>query len=167
MKAICSLNTDIAALGESNDRLRYRQYADRAEREGFHNIARLFRAIAYAEDVHAKNHLNARENVESTPANLRRAINSERYQSAEMYPAFALVAGMQQESLVQVSMQYALQAEKTHVRLFERALEQVEAGEDFQPVPMLICPECGHFNENNAPDQCPVCGTRGSHFRRF
>jgi len=78
---------------------------------------------------------------------------------------------MQQESLVQVSMQYALQAEKTHVILFERTLEQVEAGQDFEPVPMLICLKCGHFNENNAPDQCPVqcpvCGTRGSHFRRF
>lgn len=160
-------NLKSAFSGESQAHMKYLIFADKAEEEGFKNIARLFRAIAYAERVHATNHLNALNGSNLTIDNLDIAIEGENYEVQEMYPAYKAVAELQDEKKVVKSMHYALEAEKIHSALYSEAKDSVKGGSDLDLGEIHICPVCGHTVVGKAPDRCPICGIQGDKFKRF
>jgi len=160
-------NLKAAFAGESQAHMKYTIFADVAESEGFVNIARLFRAIAYAERVHATNHLKALYGGTVTTDNLQTAIEGETFEVDEMYPAYKAVAELQKEKKAIQSMHYALEAEKIHASMYTDAKKKVKAGKDLSIGDVNICPVCGHTVIDDAPDKCPVCGVSGKKFRRF
>jgi rubrerythrin len=147
--------------------MRYLIFAEKAEREGFPNVARLFRAIAYAEQVHATNHYNVLGVIRGTADNLQVAINGETYEVNEMYPAYKAVAELQEEKGAQVSTNAALQAEKVHAGMYQKAKQGVERKEDIALGAVFICEVCGYTVEGSAPDRCPICGASKEKFRKF
>lgn len=167
MHTITNDNLKSAFAGESQAHMRYIIFADKAEEEGFRNIARLFRAIAFAERVHASNHLNALNGINLTIDNLNIAIEGERFEVNEMYPAYKTVAELQGEKKAINSMRYALEAEKIHEALYSESKEAVKAGKDIELGDIYICPVCGHTVVGRAPDRCPICGVLGDRFRKF
>jgi len=163
-----------AYAGESMAQSRYRAFEEVAEREGFRNVARLFRAIAFAEQVHARNHLRRMSSVMSdqkacggapiglgnTSQNLTLAIMGEEFEVNEMYPAYVAVAEFHKDKQAEQSFRWALEAEKIHAELYRKAKEHVDKGEDI-PIEgkVWICPVCGHTHVGpEAPEKCPVCG---------
>jgi len=147
--------------------MKYLIFADRAGREGFPNVARLFRAIAYAEQVHATNHFKTLGNLGQTAANLEAAIGGETYEVKEMYPAFQAVAELQEEKAALRSNTWALEAEKVHAGMYERARQAVLAGTDAEVGDVYICEMCGWTVEGEPPDRCPLCGAKREKFRKF
>jgi len=156
-----------AFAGESQAHMRYLVFADKAEEEGRANIARLLRAIAYAEQVHAANHFNALGLLGSTADNLQAAVDGETYEVEEMYPAFNAVAELQQEKGALRSFHFALEAEKIHAGMYQKAKQAVESGNDARLGDVVVCSVCGHTVEGEAPDRCPVCGATKDKFRKF
>jgi rubrerythrin len=153
--------------GESMAHMKYTIFAEVAEKEGYPNIARLFRAIAYAELVHAKNHLNALGKIKDTISNLETGYQGESFEIDEMYPAYKSVADMQEEKSASRSMGFALEAEKIHRAMYAEAKEKAEKQEDLEIGGIYICPICGYTVEGEAPDRCPVCGVSKEKFVRF
>jgi rubrerythrin len=160
-------NLKSAFAGESQAHMRYTIFAEKAEEEGFHNVARLFRAIAFAERVHAANHLNALNGLNLTVDNLDVAMEGERFEVNEMYPAYQAVAELQDEKKAQKSIHYALEAEKIHEALYAEAKEAAKAGKDLEVRDIYICPVCGHTVVGKAPERCPICGVLGEKFKKF
>ncbi|MGB9823942.1 MAG: rubrerythrin family protein [Candidatus Hydrothermia bacterium] len=157
-----------AFAGESMAHMKYLIFAEIAEKEGFPNIARLFRAIAFAEFVHAKNHLNALGKVKDTVGNLETAYQGESFEIEEMYPAYKAVAELQEERQAIRSMNYALAAEKIHKAMYSEAKESAEKKkEDIKIGDIYICPVCGYTVEGEAPDRCPVCNVPKDKFVKF
>ena len=167
MKKMTEQSLNAAFAGESMAHMRYLIFAERAERDRKPNIARLFRAIAFAEQAHATNHLRELGMIKSTAENLTAAIEGEEFEVAEMYPAYLEVAKLQEERGAQRSFNYALEAEKIHARLYQTAREKAEANEDIQLATVHICSVCGHTVEGEAPDRCPVCGARKEMYKAF
>lgn len=165
--------------GESMAHMRYTVYAGEAEQEGFDDVARLFRAIAYAEQVHATNHLErspieedealgaAPFGVGDTVQNLQFGIDGETFEIKEMYPTYKAVAEMQDEGRAEQSFRWALEAEKIHASMFQEAKQTVEAGNDIDLAEVQICEVCGYTVEGDAPDRCPICGATKDQFRTF
>ena len=167
--------------GESQAYQRYLVWSEKAEKDGFPNVATLFEAIAYAEHIHASNHFNALSNVEGdylvasaagfgiggTAENLQGAIDGENYEIEQMYPSFHLVAKDQSENDAVRSFHYALAAEKIHSKLYSEAKESVEKGEDYDLEYVSICEVCGHTVKDDTPDKCPICGAPASQFKEF
>ena len=160
-------NLKSAFSGESQAHMKYLIFSDKAEEEGFGNIARLFKAIAFAERVHASNHLNALNGSNLTMDNLDVAIEGETFEVNEMYPAYKAVAELQDEKKAVKSMHYALEAEKIHSVLYGEAKETVKSGKDLEVGEINICPVCGHTVVGKAPGRCPICGVQGDRFKRF
>jgi len=160
-------NLKSAFSGESQAYMKYLIFADKAEEEGFNNIARLFRAIAFAEKVHATNHLNALNGINMTLDNLDTAIGGETFEVQEMYPAYKVVAELQDEKKAVKSIHYALEAEKIHAALYSEAKDSVKTGSDMDIGDINICPVCGHTVVGKAPERCPICGVQGDKFKRF
>ena len=156
-----------AFAGESQAHIKYLIFAEKAEQEGFPNIARLFRAIAYAEFVHAKNHLTELNMVGSTKDNLQAAVDGETFEVQEMYPAYHEVAKLQGEQGAVRSFNYALEAEKIHAGLYAKARQAAAEGKDIQIGRVYICPVCGYTVEGEAPDRCPICGAPKERFKEF
>ena len=167
MHTMTKENLKSAFSGESQAHMKYVLFADKAEEEKFGNIARLFRAIAFAERVHASNHLNALNGINLTMDNLDVAIDGETFEVNEMYPAYKAVAELQDEKKAVKSMHYALEAEKIHAVLYGEAKEAVKSGKDLEVGEINICPVCGHTVVGKAPERCPVCGVSGDRFRKF
>lgn len=153
--------------GESMAHMKYLLFADKAEEEGLTEMARMFRAIAYAELVHAANHLQVLGELKSTPENIQSCIEGEKFEIEEMYPAYNATAKLQDESAAVRSTYYALEAEKIHEDWYVKAKEVVERGEDVQVGAIQICSVCGHTREGEAPDKCPICGASKDKFRQF
>lgn len=152
--------------GESMAHMKYNIYADVAEKEGYPNIARMFRAIAYAEQVHASNHARNLGYVSRTEENLSDAINGENFEVEEMYPSYMLTAEMQKEDGAKRAFHYALEAEKIHAKMYGDAKEMAKEGRDAGGESIYICPTCGYTHMGSEPDSCPVCGYKGE-FRKF
>ena len=167
MKEMTKANLKEAFAGESQAFMKYTIFADKAERDGYPQVARLFRAIAYAEQVHATNHLRALDGVGDTVANLETAIAGENYENVEMYPAFHAVAELQEEKGAIRAIHYALEAEKIHEVMYGDAKASVATGQDIPEAPVFVCPVCGHTVIGEAPDKCPVCGLRKEKYRTF
>ncbi len=167
MKKMTEQNLNAAFAGESMAHMRYLIFAERAEREHKPNIARLFRAISFAEQAHATNHFRELGLVKSTADNLTVAKEGEEYEVAEMYPSFLEVAKLQEESGAQRSFNYAVLAEAIHAVLYRTAQEKAQAGDDVQLGIVSICPVCGHTMEGEAPDRCPICGAKKELYKVF
>ncbi|MGB9807679.1 MAG: rubrerythrin family protein [Thermosulfidibacteraceae bacterium] len=155
-----------AFAGESQAHMKYLIFSDKAEQQGYKNVARLFRAIAYAEFVHARNHLELL-NGKDVLDNLETAIEGETFEVEEMYPAYKATAQLQGEKGAERSFNFALEAEKIHAALYQEAMEAVKAGKDFDVKSIYICPVCGYTVTNEAPDRCPICGLKSENFKQF
>lgn len=157
-----------AFAGESQAHMKYAIYSEAAEKEGKANIARLFKAISYAELVHARNHLREMGKVKSTTENLQIAIDGENYEVDEMYPAFLEVAKMQEEKGAGRSFYFAIEAERIHAQMYQKAKGAAESGSDIQIGKLSICPVCGYTHEgDDVPEKCPVCGVKKELFATF
>jgi rubrerythrin len=167
MKQKSEENLKNAFAGESQAHMRYLAFADKAEKENFSNVARLFRANSFAEQVHATNHLRTVSGIRKTEENLQEAIKGETYEVEEMYPAFVKVAEEEQEKGAETVTKWALEAEKVHAELYKKAKEAVEKGQDIEFKPVHVCQVCGFTVEGEAPDICPVCGALKEKFKRF
>ncbi len=167
MRKMTEDNLKGAFAGESQAHMRYLIFANKAEEEGRPNIARLFRAIAYAEQVHATNHHSSLGLLGTTADNLQVATEGETHEVEEMYPAFKAVAELQGERGALQSFHFALEAEKIHAGMYQKAKQAVESGDDARLGDVYICSVCGHTVEGEAPDRCPICGATKDKFRKF
>jgi rubrerythrin len=167
MKPETEKNLKAAFAGESQAHMRYLNFADRARGEGFSNVARLFEAASYAEQVHASKHLEALGGVGATASNLEQAFAGEDYEIKEMYPAFIALAKDQEEGPAATSMHRALEAEKMHRELYRRAQEAVNGKQDLVVGAIAVCSNCGYTVAGDPPDQCPVCSVKKEMFRAF
>ena len=156
-------NLNEAFAGESQANRKYLAFAGKAEEEGFINVARLFRAAAEAETIHAMGHLNALEGVKSTGDNLRAAVAGETYEYTEMYPPM-LKQAIADNHRAKRMFAYALKAEAVHAKLYQMALEAVAQGKDLTDVSYYLCPVCGNIEFGKAPASCPICGAKGEKF---
>lgn len=150
-------NLSEAFAGESQANRKYLAFADAAEQEGLPGVARLFRAVAAAEAIHATQLLKAAGGIGATLANLAEAKGGEKHEFTEMYPAMVAAAEAEGHKKAARAMSHALAVEKVHYELFGEAAAAVEAGGDVAGEPH-ICPICGHTVLGDAPDRCPVCG---------
>ena len=167
MHSMTQADLEAAFAGESQAHVRYMIYADQADKEGLPEAARLFRAISYAERVHATAHLRALGKVGKTAENLAEALGGETYEVDEMYPAFISVAETQEEKVALRSHSRAMEAEKVHAAFYERAREAVEAGSDVQVGTVYVCSVCGWTGEGEPPDECPLCKAKKEKFLTF
>jgi len=156
-----------AFAGESMAHMRYQHFADQAETEGLTEMARMFRAISYAERVHAGNHYRVLGQMKSTPGNIQTCIDGETFEIEEMYPVYNATAKLQDEEAAVRSTYYALEAEKIHADWYKKAKEAVDKGGDLKVGTIQICSVCGHTREGDAPDKCPICGASKDKFRQF
>ena len=167
MRKMTQENLKVAFAGESQAHMKYAIFADKAEEEGYPEVARLFRAIAFAERVHATNHLRELGDINDTVSNLEVAIGGENYENTEMYPAFNAVAKLQNEKGAMLSIHYALEAEKIHEAMYGEAKNMVASGSDIQSASVFVCPVCGHTVIGEAPNKCPVCGASKEKYHQF
>jgi rubrerythrin len=167
MRKMTEDNLKSAFAGESQAHMRYLIFATKAEEEGFQNVARLFRAISYAEQVHATNHYEVLRMIRGSVDNLQVAIDGETYEVNEMYPAYNVVAKLQEEQGAQTTTDWALQAEKVHAGMYQKAKQAVESEKDIKLGPIYICENCGYTVEGEAPSRCPICGVSKEKFRKF
>jgi len=159
-------NLEAAFAGESQANRRYLFAAEKADAEGHSQIARLFRAAAAAETVHAASHLKALDGIGSTRDNLKGAVAGEKYEFSVMYPEFIAQAEAEGDKRALRSFKYANEVEKIHHALYEKALAWLDGGEALQDEPYYICPVCGYTHGGSPPDKCPVCGAAGSKFQK-
>lgn len=167
MKKMTEENLKAAFAGQSQAHMRYLIFAEVAEHEGKANLARLFRAIAYAEQVHATNHYRELGMISDSPKNLEVAIAGETYEVEEMYPAFLAVAELQREAGAKRAFHGALEAEKIHAELYKKAKEAAEKGKDVEIGAVYICSVCGHTAVGKPPDRCPICGAPREKYKAF
>ncbi len=168
MRKMVEKSLEEAFAGESMAHMKYTIFAEVAEREGKKNIARLFRAIAYAEFVHAKNHATNLGYVKSTEENLSTAIGGETFEVEDMYPAYLEIARYFEEKGAERSFHYAIEAEKIHAKMYEDAKEKASKNEDIEEKSIYICPVCGYtYMGDEPPEKCPVCGASKSMFVKF
>ena len=156
-----------AFAGESQANRKYLAFAKKADQEGFPNVARLFRAAAEAETIHAHNHLRAMAGIKNTIENLKEAISGEFYEFTNMYPEFIDDAKEESNEAAKRTFTYANEVEKIHHKLYEKALESVEKGKDLESKPMYICSVCGYTHEGEPPEKCPVCGAVRKAFNKI
>ncbi len=154
-----------AFAGESQANRKYLAFAKKADDEGYAQVARLFRAAAAAETVHALTHFRTAGEIKSTEENLKAAIAGEHYENSEMYPAFMKDAEAEGDAKALKSFTWANEAEKIHEMLYKEALETL--GKPGDTYDYYICPICGYTHARTAPDKCPVCGTLGSKFEKI
>ncbi len=167
MRKMTEENLKNALAGESQAHLRYALFSELAAKENFPNIARLFAAASFSEEIHARNHLRTLGGVKKTVENLQAAINGEGFEVEEMYPAYHAVATLEGEQTAATMFHAALEAEKVHHSLYVRAKEAAEKGKDLEAFPLQVCTMCGYTVEGEAPDKCPVCGAPKDKFKTF
>jgi len=159
-----SENLKAAFAGESQANRKYLAFAKKAAEEGFPQIARLFRATAEAETIHAHNHLRVLGGVKTTAENLQAAIEGESYEFTHMYPGFVAEAEKEGNKAALISFKGAMAVEQTHHGLYSQALAALKAGQDLAAAPVQVCGICGHTVIGDAPDKCPVCGAPKARF---
>jgi rubrerythrin len=160
-------NLKAAFAGESQANRKYTAFAKKADQEGYPQIARLFRAAAAAETVHALNHLRAMDGVKGTAENLEVAIAGENYEVVSMYPTMFSEAQTEGDKRASQTFNYALQTEKVHEMLYRQAAESFAQGKDLPAKEYYICPVCGMTHEGPMPGRCPVCSTPGEKFEKI
>ena len=163
MKTMDNLRASFA--GESQANRRYLAFAKKAEQEGYPQVARLFRAAAEAETVHAHNHLRIMGGIKSTQENLQEAIGGETFEYKEMYPNYINTAAAEGNKEAGWSFNVANKVEEIHAGLYRKAADALKAGKDVPRVDYYVCGVCGNTVEGQAPDRCPVCGAPKTAFK--
>ncbi len=157
-------NLAAAFAGESQANRKYLAFAAKADKDGFPQVAKLFRAAAEAETIHAHAHLRAMGGINTTLENLEAAIEGEAHEFKEMYPGFVAEAEKEGNKKAMASFKNAMPVEETHHDLYTKALGAVKAGGDLPEAGIHICPVCGHTVDAGVPDKCPVCNVPGKKF---
>ncbi len=154
-----------AFAGESQANRKYLAFAAKADQDGFPQVARLFRAAAEAETIHAHNHLRALKGIRSTKENLEEAIAGETHEFMKMYPEMIEAAKAEAQKAAERTLSYANEVEKIHADHYKKALAGLGGRkEDFA---FYVCPICGYTADKSAPALCPVCGAKGELFKRI
>jgi rubrerythrin len=154
-------NLKEAFAGESQANRKYLAFAKKAEDEGYHQIAKLFRAAAEAETVHAHNHLRVLKGIRLTNENLKEAIEGETHEFKKMYPEMMEKAKEEKNNEALQSFHFANAVEQIHARLYAKALENLGKNEELD---YYVCPVCGNTVEKSPPEKCPICGAPGKNF---
>jgi len=157
-------NLKEAFAGESQANRKYLAFGKKAEKDGFKQIAKLFRAAAAAETVHAHAHLAAMGGIKSTQENLISAAEGESHEFKNMYPPFLKEAKENGDTAAELSFKFALAVEEIHHRLYTEAIEAIQGGKDLPDKKIYVCGVCGNTVYDHAPDKCPVCGAPQSKF---
>jgi rubrerythrin len=157
-------NLKEAFAGESQANRKYLAFAKKADQDGMPQVAKLFRAAAAAETVHAHAHFRVLGGVKNTAENLQAAIDGEGFEFEEMYPKFVAEAEAEGNQQALMSFKFAMAVEEVHHGLYSQALEAVQAGNDLPEAPIYVCPVCGDTFVGEAPEKCPVCSTPSSKF---
>ena len=153
-----------AFAGESQANRKYLAFAAKADQEGFSQAARLFRAAAEAETVHAHAHLRALKGIKSTKENLQEAIAGETHEFKSMYPAMIETAKKEGNQDARRSFTFANEVEKIHAGLYQQMFDKLEGSKESYSY--YVCPVCGYTSEKEAPETCPVCGAKGKMFKK-
>lgn len=178
MNAMTESNLKSAFGGESMAHMRYLHWATLAEKEGYPGVARLFRVVALAEQIHAGNHFRVLKDqvgdalvpaggvfgYRSTSEALQGGIDGENFEIEQMYPVYKHVAEYQGEKDALRSFHYALETEKIHKALYEEAKVAVDQGDDISFGPVSVCHVCGYTLKGEAPDKCPICSAKKEQF---
>jgi rubrerythrin len=154
-------NLKEAFAGESQANRKYLAFAKQAEKEGYPQAAKLFRAAAEAETVHAHAHLRTLGEIKSTADNLKAAIDGETFEFKSMYPDMIKTAEAEGNKAAHRSFTYANEVEKIHAELYQKALDNLDS---LPAADYYVCSVCGYTCENEVPDTCPVCNTKGKAF---
>ena len=157
-------NLMAAFAGESQANRKYLAFAKKAQEEGQLGAAKLFRAAAAAETVHAHNHLGVAGGIKSTLENLKQAYEGEHYEFSTMYPDFLAKAKEEKANKAVGTFHWANEVEKVHGELYQKAIKALESGKNFPAKDYYICEKCGYTIADGAPDKCPICGAPGSKF---
>lgn len=172
-------NLKEAINGESNAQRKYEFYAEQAIKENLEEIGHLFKAVAFAESIHIKNHVKAlstllnsdvdvkdfldineeelKKKVKDTRSNLIDAIDGETYEFKVMYKNFMKNARKNEENVAELSIDLARKAENVHKKLYSKFLKMLEKNQSFEPIEIFVCQICGNVELENAPDTCPIC----------
>jgi len=156
-------NLKEAFAGESQANRKYLAFAKKAEAEGFKQVARLFRAAAEAETIHAHNHLKELGGIKSTRENLEEAIHGESFEFQKMYPQMIEDANAEGNKGALRTFNYANEVEKVHAALYQKALDNL--GKNVE-ADYYVCQVCGYTAEGEAPDECPVCKAKKQAFKK-
>jgi rubrerythrin len=156
-------NLKEAFAGESQAYQKYVNFAKKAEQEGFHNVAMLFRTAAEAEKIHAEGHLKSMEGVGTTAQNLQAAVDGETYEYTTMYPPMLRQSEADNDRARRM-FGYAVQAEAVHARLYAVALEAVKQGKDLTGAEFYLCPVCGNIEIGKPAEACRICGAKPDKF---
>ncbi|MGZ4917876.1 MAG: rubrerythrin family protein [Halobacteriota archaeon] len=151
--------------GESQANRTYQAFAAKADKEGYPQAAKLFRAASEAEAVHAKNHLRAMKGIRSTQDNLKQAISGEDHEYTKMYPEMIEMAKGEKVKDAEISFYWANEVEKVHSQLFNKVL--TTHGTAAETYPYYVCPYCGNTVEREPPAKCQVCDGDGKDFMRI
>ena len=157
-------NLQDAFAGESQANRKYLAFAKKADTEGYKQVAKLFRAAADAETVHALSHLKELGVIRSTKENLKAAISGETHEFQEMYPAMIAAAKEEGHKAGERSFSYANEVEKIHAALYQKALDSLGSQEETD---IQVCSVCGYTCEGEAPEKCPVCGASKKAFEKI
>jgi len=160
-------NLKAAFAGESQANRKYLAFAKKADEEGLKQIAKLFRAAADAETVHALKHLNVLGEVKITEENLKEAINGETHEFTEMYPMMIEEAEDEGNVAAKMTFSKANEVEKVHAALYHNALDKLKRGSDLDEKEIHVCQVCGYTVEGDAPDECPVCRSKKEKFNKI
>jgi rubrerythrin len=159
-------NLKNAFAGESQANRRYLAFARKADEEGFWQVAKLFRAAAEAETIHALNHLRITGELKSTKENVEAAIAGETFEFKKMYPGYVSVAKQEGNQQATWSFDVANKVERVHAGLFTRVARALRSGEELPQVDYYVCGVCGNTVEGEAPEKCPICGgPRAGYFK--
>ena len=157
-------NLQEAFAGESQANRKYLAFAKKADDEGLPQIAKLFRAAANAETVHAHAHLRVLGGIKSTQDNLQEAIEGEGHEFKEMYPGFLAEAQEEGNKPAIFSIKNALAVEEIHHGLYIKALNAIKSGADLPEAKIYVCQVCGNTVYNDVPDKCPICNAPKDRF---
>jgi rubrerythrin len=157
-------NLKAAFAGESQANRKYLAFAQKAEEEGFTQAAKLFKAAAEAETVHALNHFRTEGEVKSTLENLNAALSGETYEFQKMYPEFLVTAKQDGNKQAAWSFDVANKVEQVHAKLYSKAIDALKNKKELEKVEYYVCSVCGNTVEGEAPDKCPICGSPKSKF---
>jgi len=155
-------NLKEAFAGESQANRKYLSFAAKADAEGYPQAAKLFRAAADAETVHALAHFRAMDGVKSTKENLAAAVGGETFEFKNMYPPMIQTADAEGENAAQVSFMNANTVEEIHAKLYQKYLDNLAS---IPVTEIFVCQVCGNTVEGNPPDICPVCGAPRAKFK--
>jgi len=154
-----------AFAGESQANRKYLAFAAAADKEGYPQVARLFRAAAEAETVHAHNHLRVLKGIGTTKENLTQAVAGETHEFRNMYPEMIEAAKTEGNADAERSFNFANEVEKVHARLYQKLLDNIDTSRESYSY--YVCPVCGYTAEGIPPDNCPICGTKGKMFKEI